>query len=126
MLIDNSKFISDIQTEFNQKFPALKLEFYQGSHIEGKPSPSRQQLPNRLRIADVPGTHAAGNLTISEDMTVAQLEAAFLHHFGLNAQVFRRSGNLWLQTSATDHWTLAEQNRKGSHSEELFHQKMGE
>jgi hypothetical protein len=56
-------------------------------------------------------------------MTVAELERLFVENFGLNAQVFRRSGTLWLQTSATDNWTLAEQNRKGGHSEQLAREK---
>ncbi len=62
----------------------------------------------------------------ARDMSVSELEQLFLTKYGLNAQVFRRSGNLWLQTSATDHWTLAEQNRKGGHSEELFELKSDE
>jgi hypothetical protein len=124
MLIDKSMKISEVQEAFMQAFPGLRLEFYLGAHAEGRPSPARQQLASSLLIADVPGSHATGDLTIAEGMTVAELEATLQHQFGLNAQVFRRSGNLWLQTSATDQWTLAEQNRKGCHSEELFKQRL--
>ena len=34
----------------------------------------------------------------------------------LNLQVFRKSSDIWLQTSATDHWTLEKQNGKGQRS----------
>ncbi|MBK6949217.1 MAG: hypothetical protein IPH16_15200 [Haliscomenobacter sp.] len=56
-------------------------------------------------------------------MTVREFEQAFYDTYGLNVQVFRRSGNIWIQTTATDSWTLAEQNRKGSSSERFFNEK---
>lgn len=126
MLIDNNKKIRDIQESFHKKFPFLKLEFYKGSHHEGESSPARERLNNELMIDEVRTIHSEGNLHIREEMSVAELERSFMQRFGLNAQVFRRSGNIWLQTSATDHWTLAEQNRKGGHSEELFKKKLSE
>jgi hypothetical protein len=126
MLIDNSKKIKDLQMEFHRVFPGLKLEFYKGSHHDGEASPARLQLDSELPLSAVQTVHTSGNLRISEEMTVTELEQLFHEKFGLNAQVFRRSGNLWLQTSATDHWTLAEQNRKGSHSEQLFREKREE
>ena len=33
--------------------------------------------------------------------------------FGLSAQVFRLSGDVWLETTSTDNWTLEEQNSTG-------------
>ena len=123
MLIDNSKKIKDLQMEFHRVFPHLKLEFYEGSHREGEASPARQQLDKERLIDEVRSVHSEGNLHIREEMSVSELERLFLEKFGLNAQVFRRSGTLWLQTSATDNWTLAEQNRKGGHSEQLAREK---
>ncbi|MBK9013369.1 MAG: hypothetical protein IPM82_04430 [Saprospiraceae bacterium] len=123
MLIDNKKKIKDLQLEFHKVFPSLKLEFYEGSHRAGEPSPARQQLDNERLIDEVRSIHTSGDLHIRAEMSVSELERMFLEKFGLNAQVFRRSGNLWLQTSATDNWPLAEQNRKGGHSEELFREK---
>jgi hypothetical protein len=126
MLIDNSKKIMDLQMEFHKKFPYLRLEFYTGSHKVGETSPAKTKLNGELLIDEVRTIHMEGDLFIREDMSVSDLEQMFLGKYGLNAQVFRHSGNLWLQTSATDHWTLAEQNRKGGHSEELFEQKLEE
>lgn len=126
MLIDNNMKIKDLQADFQKKFPFLKLEFYAGSHRVGESSPARERLDGELLVDEVRSVHEVGHLTIHEAMSVATLEQQFLEKYGLNAQVFRRSGNLWLQTSATDYWTLAEQNRKGGHSEELFRQKLEE
>jgi hypothetical protein len=46
-------------------------------------------------------------------MSVADLEKAFMNKFGLLTQVFRRSGNIWLETSITDGWSLRQQNALG-------------
>jgi hypothetical protein len=126
MLIDDHKKIMDLQVEFHQKFPYLKLEFYSGEHKVGETSPAKTHLDGALLLKNVRTIHAEGDLYIRENMSVSELEQLFLTKYGLNAQVFRRSGNLWLQTSATDHWTLAEQDRKGGHSEELFESKVEE
>jgi hypothetical protein len=32
--------------------------------------------------------------------------------FGLDVQVFRKSGNTWLVTTKTDDWTIAEHNKR--------------
>ncbi|MCC6724706.1 MAG: hypothetical protein IT258_09360 [Saprospiraceae bacterium] len=126
MLIDDHKMIMDLQMEFHQKFPYLKLEFYSGTHKVGETSPAKTHLDGSLLLKNVRTVHTEDDLYIREEMSVSELEQLFLNKYGLNAQVFRRSGNLWLQTSATDHWTLAEQNRKGGRSEELLEQKIEE
>ncbi len=123
MLLDNSKKIKDLQAEFQKDFPYLKLEFYKGAHQQGEASPARQQLDSEQLVGKVRSVQQAGHLPIRAEMTVAELERLFVENFGLNVQVFRRSGTLWLQTSATDNWTLAEQNRKGGHSEQLASEK---
>jgi len=120
MQINDSKKLKDIQTEFNKKFPYLKLEFYEGKHAEGQPSQANKQLDPHLTIGQVRTVQTIGDLHISENMKAGTLEERFWEDYGLNVQVFRRSGNLWLQTSTTDHWTLTEQNGKGQRSERSF------
>jgi len=41
------------------------------------------------------------------------LEICLQYEFGLPAQILRKSGNLWLETSMTNHWTLQQQNDHG-------------
>ena len=57
--------------------------------------------------------HSDGQLHITDEMSVSELEAMFRDHYGLYVQVFRRSGRLWLETTATDNWTLSVQNKQG-------------
>jgi hypothetical protein len=46
-------------------------------------------------------------------MKVSELEELFQEVFGLSVQIFRKSGENWLQTTTTDFWTLNQQNNKG-------------
>lgn len=112
ILIDKSKKLSEIQTEFQKRFPYLKIEFYKMEHAEGEGSPKDGTLNTDLTIEQVLKNDVTGTIKIQGLMTVAELESTFKETFGLSAQVFRKSGSIWLQTSATDHWTLTEQNHK--------------
>ncbi len=116
MIIQDAKTISQIQREFQEKFPGLKIEFYEESHgdHEGS-SPATQYSPSQI-LRSIRKQHTEGDLVIQPDMTIGQLEDTFEELFGLHVQVFRRSRGLWLQTISTDHWTLEKQNRKGVHS----------
>ncbi|MCB0520882.1 MAG: hypothetical protein H6577_14900 [Lewinellaceae bacterium] len=126
MQITDRKTLKDIQQEFSGKFPYLKLEFYKGKHESGAPSPAGKQLDPEKTIGQVRTVHSEGELSIDGHLKVSSLEDRFWEQYGLNVQVFRLSGNLWLQTSTTDQWTLAEQNRKGEHSAEAYKEMHGE
>lgn len=104
-------------------FPHLKIEFYSGRHQAGEGSPKDSQLDLETTIETYCMEDCPDQLEINDQMMVRQLEEILMDSFGLNAQVFRRSGNLWMQTTATDHWTLAVQERKGAASEYHFQQK---
>ena len=117
MIISNEKTLRDIQSEFHKKFPHLKIEFYTEPHQVGKGSPVGETLEPEQTIGTVRDKNKTGDLKIVPEMEVGELERLFTEKFGLNVQVFRRSGNLWMQTSATDSWTLEKQNRKGGSSE---------
>jgi hypothetical protein len=46
-------------------------------------------------------------------MTVSELESLLLQLFGLPVQVYRKSGNFWMETRMTRDWTLKQQNEHG-------------
>ncbi|MBX2929006.1 MAG: hypothetical protein KF852_14310 [Saprospiraceae bacterium] len=125
MMISDDKRLQEIKEDFHRKFSHLKIEFYAGAHQKGEGSPMREQLDAELTIGRVRSVHNEGDFHIIPQMTVAEFEGKLLAKYGLNAQVFRRSGNLWMQTTATDFWTLAEQNRKGGASAEAYIEKIG-
>ena len=123
MVISDDKTFRDIQRDFNSKFSYLKLEFYSSQHGEGEGSPVQERLDPEQLLKNVRQKHTEGSVQVKKNMRVCDFEKMFHDKFGLNVQVFRKSGNLWMQTTSTDHWTLAEQNRKGGSSELHYKEK---
>ncbi|MCO6487574.1 MAG: hypothetical protein J5I98_04105 [Phaeodactylibacter sp.] len=123
MVISDDKTFRDIQKAFNSKFPYLKLEFYSSRHAEGEGSPIQERIDPEQLLKTARQIHNKGNVKVEGEMKVSEFEKLFHDKFGLNVQVFRKSGNLWMQTTSTDHWTLAEQNRKGGSSELHYKEK---
>lgn len=116
--IDDTRTISEIQEEFNGAFPYLKIEFFKKAHEAGEASPRSEMLPSDATLAKWRTAHNEGDLTITPETKVEDLEACFQDKFGISAQVFRKSGEVWLETSATDAWTLKEQNEQGAFMEQ--------
>lgn len=109
--ISNSKTIEEIQAEFNQEFPFLKIQFFKHSHKVFKGNDKKEMIPVTTTIGQL--KHHNGAIEISADMTVTELERMFREQLGLNIQVFRKSGKSWLETTVTDAWTLKKQNDEG-------------
>ena len=107
MLIANDKTIKEIQETFHARFPQLKIEFYRTAHQVGEGNPNREKLDTALLISQIRSADTTGELSINGHLKVSSLEGRFADTFGLNVQVFRKSGNLWLQTTKTDNWTLS-------------------
>ncbi len=107
--IDDTRTINQVKQEFMEAFELLKLEFFVAPHQSGKGSNKSELIPNNTSLHSLRTKHTSGDLVITADMTVAQVESAFQDMFGLYAQVFRLSGKLWLETTVTDSWTLAQQ-----------------
>ena len=107
--IDDTRTINHVKQDFMEAFELLKLEFFVAPHQSGKGSNKSELIPNNTSLQSLRTKHTSGDLVITADMTVAQVESAFQDMFGLYAQVFRLSGKLWLETTVTDSWTLAQQ-----------------
>ena len=113
LTITDVQTIEGIQNSFNTIFPFLKIEFFKKSHFRGKSNPKSLMYEYNLKLKEIRNKKFSGKIKIEKNMTVAELESIFENKFGLHAQVFRKSGNVWLETSSTDNWTLEEQNTEG-------------
>lgn len=111
--ISEDATIANIQREFQAAYPCLRLEFYQQPHLAGQASPAAERISPETSIDDIRMIHAFGWIDISDNRTAVEVEYDFRHIMGLNAQVLRRSGHLWLETTSTDDWTLARLNERG-------------
>ncbi len=112
--ISNDRKLSGLQADFNALFPYLKIEFFKTPHKIGEASSKNLIYENSRFVRDCRLQSKEGELKFSEKTTVIELEEQFKNSFGLSAQVFRKSGNVWLETSATDSWTLRQQNDEGA------------
>jgi hypothetical protein len=113
IVVNKTKMLKTIQEEFQKCFPFLKLEFYSNSHRVGEGSSKKQALNNNLTVGETPQFKKDSTIEIEKSMKVSELEKAFANAFGLNIQVFRKSNNMWLQTTITDNWSLEKQNQNG-------------
>lgn len=113
ILISDSRTISEVQRDFSKEFPFLKLEFFDAPHKTEKALPKSKIFPHDKKLSSCRKVHQNGKLRIAKHETVNDLENELWKKFGLSAQVFRKSGNLWIETSLTDSWTLEQQNREG-------------
>jgi hypothetical protein len=113
LYIAPTRFIRDIQSEFNREFAFLKLEFFSKKALLHADYSSSQLMPANGRIGDIQLALTDGDLEINGKMKVVELEKRLKEQFNVAAQVFRRSGNIWLETTMTDSWSLEQQNNHG-------------
>ena len=107
------RLISDVQNDFNQEFPYLKLEFFETRSFNRSSQSGKILLPRHQKLGDAFRQVQPGEIEVLHSMKVTELENIFRSRFNLAVQVFRRSGNLWLETTMTDNWTLDQQNNHG-------------
>ena len=114
MKLAKNRAISDVRQEFNNAYPFLRIDFYK--NVQNRSAAGLKQKLNKSTTLVNAGIRREGEIEISETMTVKQLEQYFFDQFGLSVQVSRKSGNIWLETTISDNWTLKQQNE---HGEEL-------
>jgi len=111
--IASSRLLSEIQQEFNDKFPFLKIEFFRSTLPRQSKWNAANRISPNLEISRCQTQPKSGAIHFQEETKVEELENLFQQGFNLNVQVFRRSGNIWLETTMTDKWTLKQQNDHG-------------
>lgn len=111
--INDNRKIFAIQEEFSNLFPYLRIEFFSKPHKPGGASSKKIMKHSSKTLGECRTIHKKGQITITPNMTVNDLEQCFSDIFGLGVQVFRKSGKVWLETTVTDGWTLEEQNNQG-------------
>lgn len=115
--VKDSFSIGDIQKQFEERFAYLKLMFFKKSHGDQEGNSKKDLMSPSTKLGSI--KHKNGKIIFDEEITVTELEHLFKDHFGLNVQVFRKSGNSWIETTVTDGWTLKKQNDQGKEISEL-------
>ena len=96
--IDEGTSLHDVQHFFNGRFKYLKLEFMKRNRINHKPAFQEDyktfgQLNPEMKPFQ---------LFMTAEMTTGQVEELFRKNTGLEPEIFRKSGKVWLRTTATD------------------------
>jgi hypothetical protein len=112
--------IAEVQEDFASAYPFLKLVFFTKPHKAFKCSHAKFLVQDRgVKLSTLEKQPKDGVLYLEPEMPVWQVERLFEEEFGLHVQVFRKSGNTWLETSVTDNMSLEQQNAKGKASENI-------
>lgn len=102
--------LGDIQAAFHTAFPQLKLAFFSKTHQKNKGNNAKFLISDhKSLIGNLPGFRAEALLSIELHQRTWEVEKMIEDETGLHVQIFRKSGNLWLETSKSDDFTLAEQ-----------------
>lgn len=109
-----------VQSEFSGAFPGLKIAFFSKPHGESKGSAAKFLLQHKeMLLGELSPNLKVGSLSVQPESVVWAVESDFEKNFGLHVQIFRKSGNLWLETSVSDKLTLAAQMQKAAESEQI-------
>lgn len=118
--INDSTSLREIQTVFSAFYPYLKLAFYKKAHEKYAASKAIDCIDPDMHMGDMMQTHVAGLLEILPLSKVADVENEFQRRFGLSAQVLRKTGDGWEQTTGMDDFNLKELNEMGRNSSDEF------
>jgi hypothetical protein len=111
--IDKGSTLKCIQKQFNTHFPFLKIEFFKKDSV-GQPLYKTELMPLAELNKKLSGfSEGVATVDIDGKRTVLEVENAFEKILDLSAHIFRKSGNVWVETTLTNDWPLEEQNEEG-------------
>jgi hypothetical protein len=102
-------FLNAIQEEFSRIYPFLRIEFVKRNENNALSEDSAEEEGIREEAVRI----LREEVRISDEMSICDMEALLQDRTGFNMQTFRKSGNLWMGTRKTRHWTLGQQNDHG-------------
>lgn len=110
----------EVKESFHKEYPYLKIEFYNKKHVSFEGSLPKNTIVENVSLGELNPKMRPGEIEMDENLTVNAFESRLENDFGLHVQVFRKSGDYWLQTNSTDNWTLGKQEEKGEMQEKFL------
>jgi hypothetical protein len=111
--IEKNSLIKDIQKEFNASYPYLKIEFFKYFNPVNKYAAKAEKISPDEPVNKLIKFYKSGRINIDDKRTGAELELDFWETIGLSAKLFRKSENMWIETTLTGNWALSKQNEEG-------------
>jgi hypothetical protein len=109
IILEPNKTLEAIQEEFISYFPFLNLAFFHSEYKANEGYTNKVKLDLNLSLIEVNLLIENSTLTFEETMKVSEFEKAFFDLTTIAIQVLRKTKNSWIQTIASDHWSLGEQ-----------------
>ena len=122
LFIEKESLADDVKKIFTTCYPFLKIEFYKKTPPHTAAILKKEVMPFNLPLVQFINGNSKTVIDISHNITVEQLEDQFAS-LGLLSEVFRKSGNVWKETSLTNNWTLQQQNMEGEEISRHFDKK---
>ncbi len=113
ILITSDRLIKEIQEEFNNFFPFMKIEFFKKGYGYKRFFQNTQILPDQYTMRRFSRIKMDGKFEITPFMTGKELKEQCEEQFGVLVQLYRKSGSFWMEITITDNWTLKQQNDHG-------------
>lgn len=110
LIIHPEDSIKKVQKEIQKEYPNIKIEFFSKEHKKGKITNVKFQYFNKDITMESIGLHKKMELDLNDDTVIWDIEKKFEHLGNLHVQVFRRGGEVWLETTKSDNWTLSKAN----------------
>ena len=113
----STQTLKEAKEGFHNLFHFLKVEFFTKPHKDKASSWSRFQITDLdQKLGELGAKNPNGVFVVQSRMKVTELEQQFQEIFGFGIQVFRKSKEVWLETTQTDGWNLETQNHHGKES----------
>jgi hypothetical protein len=108
--ISNQRKIKSVQNEFSEFFPHLKLEFYT-MHPSSIYERIKEYLDNKKSLEKCRDSGKDGFIYMDEDMKANELKTTLKNDFGLNIEIFHKTGkDQWSNEPIPNHQLLKEIN----------------
>jgi hypothetical protein len=101
--------IEEVQLQFTLAFPNLKLGIFNDLNKDQILTADELIKNEKVRFSELGVKSSSGKLVFDSKSTILEFEKSVFEQFGIQMQVFRKSGKTWLVTTNTDSKTFAEQ-----------------
>jgi len=101
--------MKEVQSAFTERYPYLRIHMMKETDNGLEADASEEKKEIRLAARQL----LWEQFGLSDDSKVGELEILLEYEFGRPVQILRKSGNLWLETRMTRHWTLRQQDDHG-------------
>jgi hypothetical protein len=119
IIIKKDSLVRDVQDQFTGYFPFLKIEFLKGS-FEGRAFFKKEYATPDDFFKRIPSLKSEGEITLDFKQAISELEKHFKEYYGVSIHIFRKAGNVWIETTLTNDWTLERQNKEAEQMYRYF------